>query len=78
MTSGQVYELALPEGVQTKAYTDYWLKKEGKQTPIVSLRQLAKQFPEKSDPFKKFVKEHKVDYDSQTSILELITYLEGL
>ena len=78
MTSGQVYELALPEGVQTKAYTDYWLKKEGKLTAVVSLRQLAKQFQEKSDPFKKFVKEHKVDYDSQASILELISYLESL
>jgi len=78
VSGGQVYELTLPEGVQTKAYTDFWLKKEGRLAEVVSLRQLSKQFPEKADQFKKFVKEHKVDYDIQANILDLISYMEGL
>ena len=75
--SGQAYELQMPEGTETKAYTEYWLKRDGKLTIFVSLRQLSKIFSAKSDLFKKFVKEKKVDYDDQESIVQLIKFMEN-
>ena len=76
MSGGQMYEMQLPDGIQTKAFTEYWLKKEGKPVMFVSLRQLSKQFGDKSDLFKKFVKDNKVDYDNQESLIALVKYME--
>jgi len=73
---GQVYQLKLPDGYTTKPYTEYWLKRDGKLTMFVSLRQLSKLFSEKSDQFKKYVKEHKIVYDKEDSLVDLIKYLE--
>jgi hypothetical protein len=78
LSGGQAYELQLPEGTQTKPFTEYWLKKEGKLTQFVSLRQLSKLFSDKSDLFKKYVKENKVDYENQESLIAVIKYMEGL
>ena len=74
---GQIYQLALPEGFGTKPYTNYWLKKEDKVKSFISLRQLSKLFDDKADLFKKYVKEHKVTYENQESIVELIKYMEA-
>jgi hypothetical protein len=76
-SGGQAYELSLPDGFKTKPYTDYLLKKDGKLTTILSLRQLSKQFDEKSDQFKKYVKENKVNYENQKSLIGLIKFLEA-
>jgi hypothetical protein len=77
-SGGQAYALSLPDGYTTKPYSDYWLKKDGKLTLILNMRQLAKQFDDKSDQFKKFVKENKVKYDDPDGMVALIKYLEGL
>lgn len=76
MSGGQVYELALPEGIQTKPYTEYWLQREGKVVGFVNLRQLAKQFSDKSDQFRKYVKENKVTYEDEDSLVSLVKYME--
>ena len=78
LSGGQAYELQLPEGTQTKPYTEYWLKKEGKLTMFVSLRQLSKLFSDKSDSFKKYVKENKVDYEKEETLIAVVKYIEGL
>ena len=78
LSGGQAYELELPQGTETKASLDYWLKKDGKVTMFLNLRQLAKQFDQKSDEFKKYVKEKKVKYEDQESLLGLVKYMEGL
>ena len=77
MAGGQIYQLALPEGIGTKSYTNYWLKKDDKVNSFISLRQLSKLFDDKADLFKKYVKEHKVTYENQESIVELIKYMEN-
>jgi hypothetical protein len=76
-SGGQAYELSLPDGFKTKPYTDYLLKKDGKLTTFLNLRQLSKQFDEKSDLFKKYVKENKVNYENQESLIGLIKFLEA-
>ena len=76
MSGGQMYEMELPDGIQTKAFTEYWLKKDGKPVMFVSLRQLSKQFGDKTELFKKFVKENKVDYDNQESMIALVKFME--
>lgn len=75
-TGGQVYDLKLPEGYETKPFVDYWLVKDGEVSKFLSIRQLAKLFNEKDNSFKEFVKKHDVKYTDQSGIIELIRYLE--
>ena len=76
-SGGQVYELKLPEGYETKPYTEYWLNKDGKITKFVSLRQLMKLFSEKEALSKEFVKKHDLKFNDQQGIIELVKYLEA-
>lgn len=76
-TGGQVYDLKLPEGYETKPFVDYWLVKDGEVSKFLSIRQLAKLFNEKDNSFKEFVKKHDVKYTDQSGIVELIRYLEA-
>ena len=76
VAGGLAYQLKLPDGYTTKPYTNYWLKRDGKMSLFISLRQLSKLFDDKSDRYKKYVKEHKVVYDKQENLVELIKYME--
>ena len=76
LSNGQAYNLQLPEGVETKASTDYWLKKDGKVEIFRNLRQLSKLFDDKSDAYKKYVKENKVKYEDEESLIGLIKNME--
>jgi hypothetical protein len=75
-SGGQVYELKLPEGYETKPFTEYWLKKDGKLNKFISIRQLMKLFGEKENMFKIYVKKNDVKYENQEGIVELIRFLE--
>ena len=74
-SGSQVYDMKLPESVETTPYTFYWLKKDGELIKFVSMRQLSKVFEDKTSPFKKFVKEHHVSFDDQDSMVGLIRFL---
>jgi hypothetical protein len=76
LSNGQAYNLQLPEGIETKASTEYWLKKDGKPELFLSLRQLSKLFDDKSDSFKKYVKENKVKIENKESLIGLIKFME--
>lgn len=76
LANGKMYEMKLPDGYQTKPYTNYWLKKDGKLTLCITLRQLSKQFDEKSEILKKYVKENKPDFENEESLIRLIRFLE--
>lgn len=76
LSNGQAYNLQLPEGIETKASTDYWLKRDGKVEAFRNLRQLSKLFDDKSDAYKKYVKENKVKYEDEESLVGLIKYME--
>ena len=75
-SGNQVYEMKLPETFETIPYSFYWLKKDGKLVKFVSLRQLAKIFPEKSDLVKQYIKSDDVSFDDQLSVAWLIRRLE--
>lgn len=75
-TGGQVYDLKLPEGYETKPFTHFWLKKDGKLNKFLTVRQLSKFYGEKENLFKAYQKTHEVKYDNQESIIELIKFLE--
>jgi hypothetical protein len=75
-SGGQVYELSLPQGIETKPYTEYWIRKDDEVSSFLNMRQLSKNFSDKSDIFKKYVKEHKVTYENQESLIGLIKYME--
>lgn len=74
---GQVYELKLPDGFETISFIEYWLKKDGKLTKYISIKQLSMLFSDKEGLFKEYVKKYKVKYTNQASMVELIKYLEA-
>ena len=74
--SGNTYELKLPDGYETKPYTYYWLKRNGKLNRFINMRQMQKLFKNKKDLFKAYIKKHDVNYNNQESIVQLIKYLE--
>ena len=75
-SGGQIYELALPDGYTTKPYKEYFLKKDGTVTSFLTVKQLSKAFDSQSDVFKSYTKSHKVDYDNQESLVELVKFME--
>lgn len=75
-TNGKVYDMRLPEGYDTQSSIEYWLDKDGKLNKFISIRQLSKLFDEKENVFKAYIKKHDVDYDNQSSVVELIRYLQ--
>lgn len=76
-SGGQVYELKLPDGYETKPFIGYWLRKNGKLNKFLSIRQLSKLFNEKEGLFKEYVKKHDVKYDNQASLVKMIRFLEA-
>jgi hypothetical protein len=76
-SGGQVYDMKLPENVETNPFTIYWLKKEGVLLKFYSIRQLSKFFEEKSNQFKTYVKENNVKYDDPESLIGLIRFLSS-
>jgi hypothetical protein len=76
-SGGQVYELQLPDGFQTKPFVDYWLLKDGKMNKFLSLRQLSKFFTDKEALFNIYVKKQDVKYADEESLIELIKFLEA-
>ncbi len=76
ISGGQAYQLKLPDGYTTKPYTNYFMKRDDKLTMFVNLRQLSKLFSEKSDQFKKYVKENKVDIEDLDAVVGLVKYME--
>jgi len=72
----QLYELALPVGIEIFPSTDYWLKKDGKMMYFINLRQLSKVFSTKEEIFTSYVKKNEVKYENEKSIIDLIRYLE--
>ena len=74
---GKAYSLQLPDGVEAKPYTCYWLKKNGELQQFTSIGQLKKLYKDKKDLFKDYVKEHDVKYDNQASITQLCAHLES-
>lgn len=76
-SGGRVYDMKLPESVETNPYTICWLKKDGVLLKFISTRQLSKIFEEKSSQFKKYTKENDVSYDDPESLVGLIRFLES-
>jgi hypothetical protein len=75
-SGGRLYELKLPEDYEIKPYTFYWLKRNGELNKFINMKQLMKLYDDKKDLYKAYVKTHKVKYDDQESIVQLIKYLE--
>jgi hypothetical protein len=76
-SGGRVYDMKLPESVETNPFTICWIKKDGVLMKFISIRQLSKFFEEKSSKFKTYVKERKVTYDDQESLIGLIRFLSS-
>jgi len=75
-SGNRVYEMTLPESVETTPFTIYWLKKDGVLIKFYSLKQLLKEFPEKSSLYKKFMKEKDISYDDPDGLIRLVKFME--
>lgn len=76
-SGNRVYEMTLPETVETNPYTIYYLRKAGKLYKFVSIKFLLKEFPEKTNLAKKFIRENNISYDDEASLIKLVTFLES-
>lgn len=74
---GNVYNLQLPDGFETKKYSVYFLVKNGKLNELINMRQLKKLYKDKNDLFNDYVKVHDVKYENQELITQLIVHLES-
>jgi len=77
-SSGDLYELKLPDIYEIDNDSHYWLKKNGEVNQFTSLSELRKLYKDKKVLFKAYVKKHRVKYDNQQSIIQLIEYLESI
>ncbi|MEX1239431.1 MAG: hypothetical protein WEB30_06925 [Cyclobacteriaceae bacterium] len=77
LLGGNVYNLQLPDGFETKRYSFYWLKKNGKLKQFINMKQLRKLYKDKNDLFNDYVKKHDVKYEDQEIIIQLIGHLES-
>lgn len=75
-SGNRVYEMTLPETVETNPYTVYYLRKDGNLLKFVSLKFLLKEFPQKSAAAKKFIRENNVSYENWESVIKLVRFLE--
>ena len=74
-SNGLVYELQLPDDYDTKPYLVYYVKQEGTVSEVTNLRQLMKQFKDKQDLFKNYVKDHNVKFENIQQVVGLVNYL---
>ena len=74
-SGGRTINLKLPEKIEPIPYIDYWIKKDGELNKFTNIRQLAKLFNDNQRVYKEYLKKHEVNYDIQTTIIELLRYL---
>lgn len=72
-----VYNLSLPDDVETNPYIYYWLKKDDELHKFVTLKELKKLFPDKKDEIKQYSKSHRVKYNEPETIAQLVAFLEA-
>jgi len=75
LSAGQAYDLKLPESVETNPSVVYWVKRNGELTKFSSMNQLSKIFDDKSAEYKKYTKEHRVSFNNQQSLIDLVRFL---
>lgn len=75
---GMVYELTLPDGYKTRPYINYWIKREGKLSKFINIKQLSSIYKANSADIKRYNKNSAVDFKVPSTIANLIIYLEGI
>jgi hypothetical protein len=76
-SEGDNHQLNLPDDHKLKPYVNYWLKNKGHLDQFTSMRELKKLYNHKADIYKAYLKKHRVKYDDQEGIIQLIEYLES-
>ena len=76
ISDGRVYNLKLPDDFKVKPYTVYWIEKEGKLKSFLSLGQLKSFYKKKKKLYEEYMKNYKVDFEDQKSIVDLVNYME--
>jgi hypothetical protein len=72
--AGQSYEMKLPSDYKVIPTQQFFILKEGLPVRISNVKQLIKCFPDKEGEIRKFVKEHKTDFDKQENLVDLVTF----
>ncbi len=71
-----LYQLKLPSNYEIEPYIEYWIKKDGQLNQFDSKQNLKNFYKEKKDLYKTYNKDHKVDYNNTTHIIDLVNYME--
>lgn len=73
---GMVYELTLPDGYKTRPYINYWIKREGKLSKFINIKQLTALYKPSSAKIKEYAKTNTIDFKSPDSIVQILEFLE--
>ena len=76
-STGQLYDLKLPDIFEIRPNNYYWIRKNDEFTRIRSLRDLKRLYKDRKELFKTYSGEHKIKYNNKESIIQLIEYLES-
>lgn len=74
---GFVYDLSINREYIFKKYTTYFWMAKDKRTLKATKGNLIEMFPDKKSSINRFVKEHKTDFHSETSLLKLLAFTMG-
>lgn len=72
------YNISRAEHQEYTLKTYYYLSNGSKTVLILNDKQFFKLFPDKEETIKQFIKERKVDFDSESSLIELTIFCNSL
>ncbi len=76
ITSGDVYELKLPEGFTVIPGYSYWILKNNKIERADSKKQLMNIFPAKKERINELVKKNNTNFSKRDDLIELVKQIE--
>lgn len=67
--------MTLPDGFKIYPKVYYWLKRDGKLSRVINMKQFEKLFADKKEIFKEYVKTYNVKFDNPESVVRLVKNL---
>ncbi len=72
------YNLKLPDDYKVTNHPVYWINNDNVLSSFISKKQFLKIFPEKKGELKKYIKENRIKFEEQSSLIILIAHCNEL
>lgn len=78
LNSTDVVNIELPQNVEIKAASAYWVNQDNKMKRFTNENQFLKIFPEKAADLKKYIKAEKLNFKKREDVIKLAIYYHQL